>query len=83
MPTELWVRSVYAFALGYRQRRLNPEHLLGSLTPLYLGRTASWVNQAATFSAQEVELELDRLCERFESWRPNFANAWREGRMLS
>jgi hypothetical protein len=83
MPIELWVRSVYAFALGYHQRRMNPEHLLGSLTPLYLGRTASWVNQAATFGAQAVELELDRLCERFESWRPNFAKAWREGRMLS
>jgi hypothetical protein len=83
MPTDLWVRSVYGFALGHHQRRLNAEHLLGSLTPVYLGRTASWVNQAAAYGATEVEHELDKLCERFESLKPIFAKAWREGRMLS
>lgn len=83
MPTDLWVRTIYAFALAYHLRRLNPEHLLQSLTPLYLGRTASWVNQAADYGAEEVEAELNALCERFEALKPYLANAWREGRMPS
>jgi hypothetical protein len=83
MPTDLWVRTVHAFALAHHLRRLGPEHLLPILTPLYLGRTASWVNQASGYGAAEVEVELDALCERFESLKPHLADAWREGRMLS
>ena len=83
MPTDLWVRTIHAFALAYHLRRLNPEHLLRSLTPLYLGRTASWVNEAATYGAAQVEAELNALCERFEALKPDFADAWRGGRMPS
>ena len=83
MPVELWVRIVYAYALAFHQRRLSSQHLLGCLTPLYLGRTASWVRQAAEYGAPDVERELDLLCECFETHKPEFAMAWREGRMLS
>jgi hypothetical protein len=83
MPSDLWVRTVYSFALGYHRRPMNSDHLLASLTPLYLGRTASWVNQAATYDADRVEAELDALCGRFEALQPQLATAWREGRNLS
>jgi hypothetical protein len=83
MPADLWVRTVYSYAAGYHLRSMNLEHLLRSLTPLYLGRTASWVNQAAGYDAREVEVELDALCGRFEALKPRLATAWREGRTLS
>lgn len=83
MPNDLWVRTVHGFVLGHQQRRMNPDHLLRSLTPLYLGRTSSWVNQAADYDAKQVEAALDELCERFETLKPDLAAAWREGRMLS
>lgn len=83
MPAELWARTVYAFVLGHHFGRLNPDHLLRSLTPLYLGRTASWVNEAAAYGAGQVEVEMDALCERFESLKPPFAEAWRQRRMQS
>ncbi len=83
MPEDLWVRTIQAFVLAYHLRRLNPDHLLRSLTPLYLGRTASWVNQAADYGAPEVETGLDALCALFESLKPRLADAWREGRMPS
>lgn len=76
MPVELWVRLVYEFALGHRQRRLPVDHLLKTLTPIYLGRTASWVNQAANFGAAEVEAELNALCEKFESMKPFLVERW-------
>ena len=40
---EVWARTVYDFALGYHYRRMNQDHLLGALTPLYLGWVASFV----------------------------------------
>jgi hypothetical protein len=76
MPVDVWVRLVFEFALAYRLRRMPGDHLLKTLTPLYLGRTASWVNQAANFSAAEVEAELDALCDRFESMKPFLVERW-------
>ena len=42
-PAALWVQTIYDFALAYHEKALHREHLLKSLTPLYLGRTASLV----------------------------------------
>lgn len=81
MPADLWVRLVYEFAAAYHHRAINPDHLLKSLTPLYLGRTASWVNQAASMNAEEVEHELDNLCLRFESLKPYLLERWQEGKV--
>jgi len=80
MPTDLWVHLVYEFAAAYHHRHLPPEHLLKSLTPLYLGRTASWVVQAAPFGAHEVEVELDALSARFEALKPHLRVRWHERR---
>jgi len=80
MPGDLWVRLVYEYAVAYHVRRPNPAHLLATLTPLYLARTASWVREAAAYGAPEVEAALDALCLRFEALKPAFLAAWHEGR---
>ncbi|OGT28376.1 MAG: glycosyl transferase family 2 [Gammaproteobacteria bacterium RBG_16_66_13] len=83
MPGDLWVRVVYEYAVAYRWKRLNPEHLLRTLTPLYLARTASWMKEAANYGASEVEGALEELCLDFEALKPAFVEAWREGRFPS
>jgi len=80
MPVDAWVHTVFDYVLAYHRRRLPAEHLLKSLTPLYLGRTASWVNQARDCGSREVETELDALCERFEVLKPELVELWRTGR---
>jgi len=82
LPADLWVRIVYDFVIAYHHRRLLPDHLLRTLTPLYLGRTASWVNEAAGYSAADVENAIDQLCRAFEERKPAFLHAWREGRTV-
>jgi len=83
LPADLWVRIVYEFVLAYHSRRLHPDHLLRTLTPLYLGRTASWVREAADYSADDVENALDDLSRRFEEKKPAFLQAWQGGRFPS
>jgi glucosylglycerate synthase len=80
MPVDLWVHLVYEFTAAYHHRQLPAEHLLRSLTPLYLGRTASWVVQAAHYGAYEVETELDALSARFEALKPHLRVRWNERR---
>jgi hypothetical protein len=80
MPVDLWVHLVYEFAAAYHHQQLLREHLLRSLTPLYLGRTASWVVQAASYGAHEVETELDALSARFEALKPHLRVGWHDRR---
>jgi hypothetical protein len=78
MPPDLWVRTVYDFVAATHHRRLAVEHLLRTLTPLYLGRTAAWVVQSSPFGAVEVEAEIDALSARFETGKPYLRERWHE-----
>lgn len=74
---DLWVRVVYDFALAYRFRILHRDHLLRCLTPLYLGRTASFVRESWTATAEEAEEGVERLCREFERGKPYLVDRWR------
>jgi hypothetical protein len=77
VPASLWVRVVYDFALAYHDRLLHREHLLKALTPLYLGHTASFVSGTRARSVEQVEEELARLAEHFETMKPYLVQRWR------
>ncbi len=76
-PSALWVQVVYDFALAYHDRLLHHEHLLKALTPLYLGYTASFVIGTRAQSVEQVEQELGRLSDLFETMKPYVVQRWR------
>ena len=77
MPDELWVRIIYDFALGYRQRTINRTHLLGALTPLYLGWVASFINEAAADPDFYAPARTEQLARTFEDGKPYLVRRWR------
>jgi hypothetical protein len=75
MPDALWARVVYDFALAYRLRTLSRGHLLGAMTPLYLGWVGSRVLEVegmATTGARQEQLE-----RAFEQNKPYLVQRWR------
>jgi glucosylglycerate synthase len=77
MADALWARMVYDFAVGWRVKAMDREQLLRSMTPLYLGWVAGFVNEAAPLSAAETEVRVERLCEAFEAEKPYLISRWR------
>jgi hypothetical protein len=77
MPDDLWVRIVYDFALAYRLRTINRDHLLGSMTPLYLGWVASYVLEVDHMDPGTLEQRLERLSVAYEAGRPYLISRWR------
>ncbi len=73
---DLWVRVVYEAALAYHQRRMPREHLIKSLTPLYLGRTATFVLETQGLTTMEAEKRIEQLCGVFESSKPYLVERW-------
>ncbi len=76
-PASLWVQTVYDFALAYHEQALHQEHLVKSLTPLYLGRTASLVLETRDGGPDEVERTIEALCQTFERMKPYLIDRWR------
>ncbi len=77
MPDELWVRIVYDFALAYRLRTISRTHLLGALTPLYLGWVASYALEVGNASAGEAEQRVEKLARAYEEGKPYLLSRWR------
>lgn len=75
-PHDLWVRIVYDFAIAYHGGSVHREHLLKSMIPLYLGRVASFVKENQKSSAEEVEGEIESLCQAFEETKPYLIERW-------
>ena len=76
MADELWARVVYDFSCAYRRQPVSRGHLLQSLTPLYLGRVASFVLECADLEAAEVEQKVESLCATFEDLKPYLEAQW-------
>ena len=76
-PDPLWARVVYEFALGHHFGVVHRDHLLRSLVPLYLGRTAALVNATQAASAQATAAALERVGAAFERAKPYLVERWR------
>ena len=76
-PDDLWARVVYDFALGYHWSVVYRDHLLRSLVPLYLGRTAAYVLATRRRDAAAAESALAAVADAFEREKPYLVDRWR------
>lgn len=77
MPDDLWVRIVFDFALAHRLRTINRDHLLKSMTPLYLAWVASYARDLETGGGLALEQRLERLSAAYESGKGYLVSRWR------
>lgn len=75
-PVELWVRVVYDYAAAYHRKVIVRNHILQSLTPLYLGRTAAFVIENRDSDAAEVERRIEKICLEFERQKGYLLEKW-------
>ncbi len=78
-PLALWTRIVYDYALAFHLRKLPAEHLIKSLTPLYMGKTASFVMEVRDMDQAGAEAEIERLCMEFENGKDYLTTSWKKG----
>ncbi len=76
MADELWTHIVMDFACADRFGRVARGHLLRSLTPLYLGKVASFVAETRPMISSEVEERIETLCGLFEREKPYLISHW-------
>ncbi len=77
IPDHVWVRIVYDFALGHRLRIISRDHLLRSITPLYLGWIASYALEMQTAGLEAVDARIERLSKAYEDDKSYLVSRWR------
>ena len=75
-PDELWVRVIAQFAAAYHRRLMSRDHLLRSLTPLYMGKVGSYLLESAEWDADEVEAGTHTLAEAFAAGKTGLEREW-------
>jgi glycosyltransferase involved in cell wall biosynthesis len=73
---EVWARVIYDYAVAWHRKIMSKEHILKTLTPLYLGKVASLVIDMAESNASQVEDRLEALCITFERLKPYLIRRW-------
>lgn len=76
---DLWARVVCDMALAYHRRVMPRDHLLKAFTPLYLGRTATFVLETQGLTSAEAEGRIEALSQAFESRKPYLIERWERG----
>lgn len=76
LSDDLWARVVIDAAVAYHGRVMPRDHLLKAFTPLYLGRTATFVLQTQGLTTTEAEGRIEALCETFERRKPYLIERW-------
>jgi glycosyltransferase involved in cell wall biosynthesis len=77
-PASMWTRIVYDYALAFHRKKMPVLHLIKSLTPLYLARTASFVLQADGMDQDGAEAEIEKLCMEFEEMKDYLTENWNQ-----
>jgi glucosylglycerate synthase len=76
-PDDVWARVVYDFALGHHYSVVHRDHLLRSLVPLYLGRTAAFVLAIEARTAESTNGATEAVGAAFERQKPYLVERWR------
>jgi glycosyltransferase involved in cell wall biosynthesis len=76
IPIPLWANMLFDMAVAHRDRILPNEQLLDSLTPLYHGRTLSFVKATEGMALQQAEEYIEEQCLAFEEAKPYLLERW-------
>jgi len=76
----LWARTVYEFATAYHKAVIGRDHIVQALVPLFRGRAYTFLTENRDASAEEVEHNIERVCQAFSDEKPRLMELWDHGK---
>ncbi len=77
LPDGAWARIVYDFAVAHFVKTIERRQLIASLTPLYLGWIASFLQETQGLDEAAYEARVEALCAAFENEKRYLISRWR------
>jgi len=79
MPVKIWTMSLYETAATFHHWKYNRTQLVNLVTPIYLGRVASFINQSLKMSSAEAEELVEEQAQVFEAYKDYLIQIWDQG----
>lgn len=76
---ELWVKTVYEFAVAYHKSVISRDHIIQALAPLFRGRAFTFLMENRNGTTANVENNVEALCMEFERMKPYLLKMWNGG----
>ena len=76
MPIETWASVLFETAATFHAWKHNRTQLVNLVTPLYLGRVASFINNTLNMNRQEAEDLVEEQARIFEEMKGNLIEWW-------
>jgi hypothetical protein len=78
MPMETWVQILYETAATFHQWTHNRTQLVNLITPLYLGRVASFIDETQEMTSAQAEKLVEEQAKIFEKQKDYLIRIWDE-----
>lgn len=79
-PADLWCRTIYEFAAAYHTAVIGRDHIVQALVPLFRGRAYTFLTENREASAEQVEANIESLCQTFIREKPYLMEIWDGGK---
>ncbi len=76
MPVKTWVMVLYETAATFHRWAHNRTQLVNLVTPLYLGRVASFINQTKKMNSSQAEGVVEEQAQVFEDYKDYLIQVW-------
>ena len=76
MPVKTWVLVLYEIAGTFHHWKHNRTQLVNLVTPLYLGRVASFINQTRKMTSSQAEEIVEEQAQVFEEQKDYLLQVW-------
>jgi hypothetical protein len=76
MPGKTWVMVLYETAATFHRWIHNRTQLVNLVTPLYLGRVASFINPTRKMTSNEAEEVVEEQAQVFEQYKDYLIQVW-------
>ncbi|MEW6264350.1 MAG: glycosyltransferase [Thermodesulfobacteriota bacterium] len=76
MPSRTWVMVLYEIAATFHGWTHNRTQLINLVTPLYLGRVASFINQTREMDSSQAEEVVEEQAREFEEHKDYLIKVW-------
>jgi len=76
MPVKTWAMVLYETAATFHRWSDNRTQLVAPVTPLYLGRVASFINQTKKMTSIEAEEVVEQQAQVFEDEKDYLVQLW-------
>ncbi len=76
MPVKTWIMVLYEIAATFHHWTYNRTQLVHLVTPLYLGRVASFINQTRKMTSSQAEEVVEEQAQVFEDQKDYLIQVW-------